>query len=108
MSVPIFRMGRPPRPAQPAVAAAHTAAAAGPGWHPPPAPALAATHQGLWLEAAEDVLLGRSESGAVWLWDLTTALGWSRGQGTWARVAGDLPASHWPAVSVATRCTSAV
>ncbi|KAG2440515.1 hypothetical protein HYH02_010393 [Chlamydomonas schloesseri] len=36
-------------------------------------------HQGLWLEASEDVLLGRADNGAVFVWDLSTVLGWAAG-----------------------------
>ncbi|KAG2446164.1 hypothetical protein HXX76_000759 [Chlamydomonas incerta] len=36
-------------------------------------------HQGLWLEASEDVLLGRADNGAVFGWDLSTVLGWAAG-----------------------------
>ncbi|GIL72515.1 hypothetical protein Vretifemale_2871 [Volvox reticuliferus] len=36
-------------------------------------------HQALWLESDGDVLLGRSDNGTLWSWDLSTTLGWARG-----------------------------
>ncbi|GLI68763.1 hypothetical protein VaNZ11_013254, partial [Volvox africanus] len=36
-------------------------------------------HQALWLESDGDVLLGRSDNGTLWLWDLSTTLGWAGG-----------------------------
>ncbi|GLC72438.1 hypothetical protein PLESTF_001247700 [Pleodorina starrii] len=48
------------------------------GWQEGPAPVLN-RHCGLWLEANDDVLLGRADNGTLWLWDLSTTLGWARG-----------------------------
>ncbi len=38
-------------------------------------------HQGLWLAASDDVLVGRSDNGCTWVWDLAAVLGWADGRG---------------------------
>lgn len=37
--------------------------------------------QALWLDATDDLLVGSSDTGAVWLWDLCLTLGWASGSG---------------------------
>ncbi|EFJ44770.1 hypothetical protein VOLCADRAFT_106229 [Volvox carteri f. nagariensis] len=49
-----------------------------PGWSNRPAKANI-RHQALWLESNGDVLVGRSDNGTLWVWDLSTVLGWARG-----------------------------
>ena len=34
--------------------------------------------QGLFLDTNGDQLVGRAENGFLWLWDLTSTLGWER------------------------------
>ncbi|KAL3156911.1 hypothetical protein ABBQ38_001175 [Trebouxia sp. C0009 RCD-2024] len=48
-------------------------------------PTAAVTHQGLYLSTDGDQLVGRAENGMVWLWDLSSCLGWQQGGpvGSW-------------------------
>ena len=47
--------------------------------------------QGLFLDTTGDQLVGRAENGFLWLWDLTSTLGWERSfrgtsvSGSWLR-----------------------
>lgn len=54
------------------------------GWHNPsacpfPMTQKSAEHQGLFLAANADCLVGRAENGMMWLWDLSVTLGWASG-----------------------------
>lgn len=56
----------------------------GSNWHDPdacpfPVSRRGAEHQGLFLAANADCLVGRAENGMMWLWDLSVTLGWSSG-----------------------------
>lgn len=46
---------------------------------PLPLPGRAADHQGLYLSTDGDQLLGRADNGMMWLWDLSSCLGWQKG-----------------------------
>ncbi|KAL0045136.1 hypothetical protein WJX82_009684 [Trebouxia sp. C0006] len=46
---------------------------------PLPLPDRAADHQGLYLSTDGDQLLGRADNGMMWLWDLSSCLGWQKG-----------------------------
>ncbi|KAL3146325.1 hypothetical protein ABBQ32_003018 [Trebouxia sp. C0010 RCD-2024] len=48
-------------------------------------PTSAVSHQGLCLSTDGDQLVGRAENGMVWLWDLSSCLGWQQGgpAGSW-------------------------
>lgn len=75
------------------------------GWHDMPAAALSRPRtQGMWLDTNGDYLIGRSETGALWLWDLSKTLGWASGEtnGSWTQLmehlsepAGGAYAASW-------------
>ena len=58
-----------------------------PGGTPLPPPSDFDHCQALHLHATDDLLLGRSLAGSLWLWDLSERLGWADGStaGTWLR-----------------------
>ncbi|KAL3160385.1 hypothetical protein ABBQ32_010710 [Trebouxia sp. C0010 RCD-2024] len=54
---------------------------------PLPLAGTVADHQGLHLTTDGDNLVGRAENGMIWLWDLSSCLGWQKGgpMGSWAQ-----------------------